>query len=160
GVLPMRQSSWLRSARSLFVPSGSERGRRPTRLWKRAVAARLSIERLEDRAVPSTFTVGNLGDSDLGSLRAAIADANATPGAGLIRFAPAARGGTITLTSGELSITDNLTIDGPGAGRLAVSGNDASRVFRIDTGVAVSIDGLTVTRGHALLRGGGIWNAG
>jgi hypothetical protein len=54
---------------------------------------------LEDRTVPSTFTVGNLADSGFGSLRAAIADANANPGADLIRFAPAARDG---VTGGKL----------------------------------------------------------
>jgi hypothetical protein len=120
----------------------------------------LSVEPLEDRTVPSTFTVLNLADSGLASLRQAVLDANANPGADLIRFAPAARDGTIALTSGQLSITDDLRIDGPGAGRLAVSGNDASRVFQISSGVAVSIDGLTVTHGRAVGRGGGILNAG
>ena len=81
-------SSWLRSARSLFVPSGTEKGNRPPRLRKPAPAAQLSIERLEDRTVPSTFTVHNLADSGAGSLRTAIADANTNPGADLIRFAP------------------------------------------------------------------------
>ena len=155
----MRLSSWLRSARSLFVPSGTEKGHHPTRLRKRAMAAPLRVERLEDRTVPSTFTVGNLADSGPGSLRQAILDANANPGADLIHFAPAARDGTITLTSGQLSITDDLTIDGPGADRLAVSGNDASRVFRIGSGVTVAIDDLTITHGRAD-NGGGIWNAG
>lgn len=46
------------------------------------------------------------------------------------------------------------------AGRLAVSGNDTSRVFQIGSGVAVSIDGLTVTHGHAVGQGGGIFNGG
>src|SRR5207237_1354260 len=41
-----------------------------------------------------------------------------------------------------------------------VSGNDTSRVFQISSGVAVSIDDLTVTHGRGLLRGGGILNAG
>jgi hypothetical protein len=156
----MHMSFWLRSARSLFVPSGTEKGHRPTRLRKRALAAPLSVERLEDRTVPSTFMVGNLSDSGAGSLRQAILDANGNPGADLIRFAPAARDGTIALTSGQLSITDELTIDGPGAGRLAVSGNDASRVFQIGKGVAASIDDLTVTHGRAIGQGGGILNAG
>ena len=156
----MRLSSWLRSARSLLVPSGTEKGSRPTRLRKRAMAVRLSLELLEDRAVPSTFTVFNLADSGLGSLREAILDANANPGADVIRFAPSARDGTVLLKSGELDITDDLQIDGPGADRLAVSGNDASRVFQISSGAAASIDGLTVSHGRAVGRGGGILNVG
>ena len=59
-----------------------------------------------------------------------------------------------------MSITDDLRIDGPGAGRLAVSGSDASRVFNISSGVTASIDDLTITHGHGFLRGGGILNAG
>ncbi len=154
----MRLTSWLRSARSLFVPNGTANGH-PTRLPKRAPSPRLSVEHLEDRTVPSTFTVGNLADSGTGSLRAAITAANTNPGADVIAFAHGLRG-TVALTSGELGITDDLRIDGPGAGRLAVSGSDISRVFRIGSGVAASIDDLTVTHGHGLLRGGGILNAG
>jgi hypothetical protein len=108
----------------------------------------------------STFTVLNVQDSGPGSLREAIVASNAAPGADLIRFAPGARDGTIALTGGQLSITDQLTIDGPGANRLIVSGNDASRVFQIGNGVVVSIDGLTITRGRAVGQGGGILNAG
>jgi hypothetical protein len=104
--------------------------------------------------------VGNLSDSGVGSLRQAILDANGNPGADLIRFAPSARDGTISLTSGQLSIADQLTIDGPGAGRLAISGNDASRVFQIGSGVAANIDDLTITHGRAVGQGGGILNAG
>ncbi len=154
----MRLTSWLRSARSLLVPSGTEQGHRPTRLAKRAPPTRLSVEQLDDRIVPSTFTVHNLADSGAGSLRAAVTAANASPGADVIDFAPGLRG-TILLTGGELGITDDLRIDGPGAGGLAVSGSDVSRVFRIGSGVAASIDDLTVTHGRAL-RGGGILNAG
>ena len=74
----------------------------------------------------STFAVLNVLDSGPGSLREAIQAANSAPGADLIRFAPAARDGTITLTSGELSITDDLVLDGPGVNRLTISGNDAT----------------------------------
>jgi hypothetical protein len=146
----MRLSSWLRSARSLLVPSGTENGHHPTRLRKRAMAAQLSVERLEDRTVPSTFTVHNLADSGPGSLRQAVLDANAQPGADVIRFAPAARDGTIALTGGELSITDDLTINGPGARRLTISGNDASRVFSVSGGATdVEIRDLTIANGRA-----------
>ena len=54
-------------------------------------AARLLLEALEDRTVPSTFTVQNLADSGPGSLRQAILAANANPGADVIRFGHEAR---------------------------------------------------------------------
>jgi len=119
----------------------------------------LRLEALEDRNVPSTLMVENLADSGPGSLRQAILDANALPGADLIRFAPAASDGAITLTTGELSFTDAARIDGPSAKRLTVSGDDASRIFRIAGAVSVEIEDLTITRGRAD-NGGGIWNAG
>ena len=68
-------------------------------------------------------------------------------------------GGTVVLTSGQLGITDDLLIDGPGSGRLAVSGNDTSRVFQVAGGVTVAVDDLTLTGGRAD-RGGAIRNAG
>ena len=148
----MRLSSWLRSGRSFFLPSGTEQGHRPTRLPKRFLPTGLSVAQLEDRIVLSTFTVNNLADSGLDSLRAAITAANTNPGADVIAFAHGLRG-TVALTSGELGITDDLRIDGPGAGRLAISGSDASRVFNISSGVAASIDDLTITHGHGFLRG-------
>jgi hypothetical protein len=155
----MRLSSWLRSGRSLFVPSGSGQRHRLTRLPKRFLPNRLSVAQLEDRVVLSTFTVNNLADSGLNSLRAAITAATTNPGADVIAFAQGLRG-SVALTTGELGITDDLRIDGPGAGRLAVSGSDASRVFNISSGAAVDIDDLTITRGHGFLRGGGILNTG
>src|SRR5262249_36853075 len=82
-----------------------------------------------DRALPSTFSVLNLFDSGPGSLRAAVAAANANPGADLIRFADGLHG-TIRLGS-ELSITDDLTINGRGENHLTISGNNATRVFSI-----------------------------
>src|SRR5262245_36887913 len=140
------------------LKSGSPRQRKRSleRHQRPCFVPRLDV--LEDRTLPSTFTVLNLADSGPDSLREAVLAANANPGADVIEFAPAARDGTITLTNGELNITDALTIDGPGADRLAVSGNDASRVFRIDSGVSVDIDDLTITHGRAD-NGGAIWNA-
>ncbi|MBG1266917.1 DUF4347 domain-containing protein [Nostoc sp. WHI] len=108
--------------------------------------------------VLATFTVNDIGDVDDGdrnngitTLREAINLANATAGADAIAF-----GGiftditpdTITLTSGQLTITDDTTILGTGASQLTVSGNNASRVFEI-SGLAtgVSIDGLAIASG-------------
>jgi hypothetical protein len=108
------------------------------------------------------YTVTNLEDSGTGSLRQAIMDANAHHGANTIRFADGLHG-TITLTSGQLNITDDLTIDGPGADQLTISGNHASRIFDISGGVMVTIAGLTITNGMAIGNpgdGGGILNDG
>src|SRR5262245_38996289 len=118
------------------------------------------LEALEGRTVPSTFLVENLADSGPGSLRQAVLDANsaAYPGADVINFADGLQG-TIALGGVPLSITDQLTIEGPGAERVAVSGTDTSRVLEIGTGVAAVLDGLTITRGQAE-DGGGIYNAG
>jgi hypothetical protein len=104
------------------------------------------LEALEDRALPSTFTVVNLADSGPGSLRRAVLDANSHPGADVIDFAVT---GTITLTSGQLTISDNVTINGSGADQLTISGNDASRVFLIDSGSVVAMSGLTIAHGRA-----------
>jgi hypothetical protein len=109
------------------------------------------------------FTVINNNDSGAGSLRAAIANANAAVNA-VVTFANNVTG-TITLTSGELAVApptspsyNNLTILGPGAKVLAVNGNGASRVFNI-SGAPVNIHGLTITNGFASgADGGGIFN--
>ena len=71
------------------------------------------------------------------SLREAIAYADSLPGPNTITFDPSVFGTTpqtITLTAGELTLTDpaGTTIDGPGAGLLTVSGNEAGRVFQVD----------------------------
>src|SRR5262249_36385284 len=124
----------------------------------RAKTHRLGLEVLEDRCTPSTFTVLNLLDSGAGSLRAAVAAANANPGADTIDFAVT---GTIGLTSGQLGIIESLTINGPGASALTVSGNGASRVFGLYYNPTVSIADLTVANGWTSgTPGGGIYMAG
>src|SRR5262249_55622050 len=115
------------------------------------------LEALEDRTVPSTFLVENLADSGPGSLRQAVEGADAQTGPDRIFFARQAHG-AIT-PGGQLDVTDDLEIRGPGAELVAVSGKDASRVFEISSGVTAVLDGLTITHGHAE-DGGGIYNAG
>ena len=69
--------------------------------------------------------------------------------------------GTITLTTGELAISKNLTIAGPGAGVITVSGNHASRVFDIAATYSVGISRVMISDGNGQLRdGGGIENHG
>src|SRR5262245_20821974 len=103
----MSITSWLRNLRSVLAP-GHLQGKPRQQHSRRAATRRLGLEVLEDRSLPSTFTVTNLLDSGAGSLRAAVSAANANPGADTIDFATT---GTIGLTSGELLITDSLTIN-------------------------------------------------
>src|SRR5687768_1556416 len=75
----------------------------------------------------NTITVTDPGDSGPGTLRDAIAGATAGD---TIDFAAGL--GTITLTSGELSIDKDLTISGPGASNLTIQRSaDSGTDFRI-----------------------------
>ena len=76
----MSFTSWLRNLRSALALSRMEREHRRQRSL-RATTHRPGLEVLEDRCLPSTFTVLNLLDSGPDSLRAAVAAANASPGA-------------------------------------------------------------------------------
>src|SRR5262245_28357437 len=64
------------------------------------------------------ITVTNTNDSGSGSLRHALADSS---DGDLINFAAALEGQTVTLTSGELVIDKNVTIEGPGSNTVTVS---------------------------------------
>jgi hypothetical protein len=102
-------------------------------------------------AEAAAFSVTNLNDSGAGSLRAAIESANATAGADTITFGVT---GVIPLSSGELEITDDVTITGPGADQLTVDAGGNSRVFNIHPATntetdAVVISGLTLANGTA-----------
>lgn len=111
----------------------------------------------------ATFSVANLNDSGLGSLRQAILDANAGGAADTITFAPATNGGTITLLSAlpALANAGALTITGNGAANTTVSGGGTVRVFAVAAGATVRISGLTITGGAAGAGvGGAISNAG
>jgi hypothetical protein len=112
------------------------------------------MEMLEERCTPTTVT--NLNDAGPGSLRQALFD---TPAGGIVDFSPGLTG-TIVLTSGELRIGTDLTIEGPGPDMLTISGNETSRVFEVTASVTVALSGLTVTDGSASEFGGGIDNAG
>ena len=99
----------------------------------------------------------------LTSLRQAIAYANSHPGPDTITYDPAVFGKaprTIKLIGGPLVLTDpaTVTIIGPGANRLTLSGGRKSRVFDIRGG-SLALEGLTIAGGRAV-RGGGILNDG
>jgi hypothetical protein len=112
---------------------------------------RPALEVLEHRSLlsgtglPCTLTVTNLNDSGSGSLRYELAQAQ---DGDAIVFARGLQG-TLTLTSGELQVGASVTIQGPGAGCLTISGNHASRVFEILSGADVNLSGVTISGGVA-----------
>jgi hypothetical protein len=109
-------------------------------------------------AQSAVLTVTNTQDSGAGSLRdtiAAAADSDDT-----IQFDPALNGQAITLTSAQLLINKQLTIAGPGAGKLTVrrstaGGTPAFRIFQISN--TVTLSGLTIANGNSPEGGGGIY---
>jgi len=92
----------------------------------------------------NTLTVTSTADSGSGTLRQALADASDGD-----TIDATGVSGTILLTSGELLVSNSVTILGPGPANLAVDGNAASRIFDIGSNTVVSITGLTITNGVA-----------
>jgi hypothetical protein len=122
--------------------------------------ARPSLESLEDRLVPSVYSVTGTADNVLAvdtnhagtaadpylapSLRSAVNAANGHAGADTITFEPTMLPGgtTITLGGTMLELSDAVTIAAPAG--VTVSGNNLSRVFQIDSGVTAAFTGLTI----------------
>lgn len=108
-------------------------------------------------AVAATITVNSLADgaanaANCPGVNCRLRDAIARAASGdAINFSVT---GTLTLTSGVLLINKNLTITGPGATQLIVSGNNTTQVF--STTSTVSMSGLTVANGYKLGEGAGI----
>jgi hypothetical protein len=159
---PMHLFSWLTKR----MTGRTQKRRAPA---CRAVPRfRPQLEVLEDRLALSTLTVTNALDSGRGSLRAEIAAAKSND---TIVFSSKLDGQTIRLTSGELDIAKNLTIQGPGDGQLTISGGGVSRVFKVNYNENVTLSGLTISDGNVgyavngpyglvYSQGGGILNGG
>ena len=117
-------------------------------LWSRLVLfVFLSLLHFQ-RALAIDILVTTNSDSGNGTLRQAIQFNESLGGGNTIVFSNIVTG-TITLTNvlGELLITKDVTITGPGAKVLAISGNNAHRVLHLTTSATVSISGLKITAG-------------
>ncbi|TVQ28656.1 MAG: hypothetical protein EA370_16320 [Wenzhouxiangella sp.] len=114
------------------------------------LAAALALAGCPWLCMAASFTVDSPADSGPGSLRAVLAEANATGGDPHdIHFALPPET-TITLTSGQLEITRSMNLHGPGADELTISGNQQSRIFNIESAgpVVATISGMTLTNGR------------
>jgi len=130
---------------------------------------------LEDRCLLTTYLIDSLGDTvaeDIViTLREAIEAANTNVPVGdapagsdtetdVIQFDPSLTGGTITLGGSQLTISEDLEIQGLGSDRLTIDANDSSRIFEITGASTVArIDGIRLTGGNAA-DGGAVRNEG
>jgi hypothetical protein len=88
--------------------------------------------------LPATNIITTLADAGPGSLRDAILNSISGDTINLTT------NGTIVLASGELLVTNNLTIIGPGATNLFISGNGFNRLFTFAAGTTNSISGISL----------------
>jgi hypothetical protein len=152
----MQKSSWIRTwAARLRTLLGGPRVRFPTKPARQRPRKRLHLESLEDRCVPATLTVTSPADTATPpagtvTLRSALVQAETDPGPDTITFAPALLGMTLVLDGTALpTLTRGETITGPGASRLTIDANDASRIFVVTSATPVTLSGLTLTGGNA-----------
>ncbi len=151
---------------TLHSPCARAPSRAPLAL---ALAGTLGIAATPGLALANTYTVTSTGDAGTGTctatctLRDAVAAANANSGADTIAFASTLSGDTIVLDiagKDHLAITDNLTIQGPGANLLTVSGGNVASshkggIFEF-TGGSLTVSGITLADGKSSDRGGAL----
>ena len=106
----------------------------------------------------ATYTVSTTaGDSSAGSLREAVGLASSGD---TIAFAPSLSG-RIRLDGGTPIVVDkNLTINGPGAGTLAIDGRGTTAILSVASDAALTISGLTLRSGFSASSGAAITNEG
>lgn len=118
-------------------------------------AARAATFTVNSTADASDATPGNgicetVTGNGICTLRAAVEEANVLPGNDTINFAAGLTNVTITLAGGEIPINGangTLQINGPGADKLTISGNNASRIFFTNV-ATVTIRNVTLTLGN------------
>jgi hypothetical protein len=115
--------------------------------------SRPGLEQLEDRCVPSTFTVVNTADSGTGSLRQAILDANAAPGLDTINFRIGSGAKTISPLSALPALTGPVFLDGTsqpgfaGVPLIELTGTSAGAANGlVVSGGSSTIEGLIINR--------------
>lgn len=148
----MSERSFRREARR----RASRASRRRHSAAVAAAGVAIGAAALPGSASALTFNVTSNADSGPDTLRQAVLDANMTTPMDTITFAPNVTG-TITLTTGRITVTRSLFIDGPGAGTLKVSNATDNAFFQNDTlpsGINVEFEGLTI-EGHSSGPGSG-----
>jgi parallel beta-helix repeat protein len=109
---------------------------------------------------PGDENDGNYSLGDL-SLREALALSALAGGSDVIVFANHALGtGTLALIGGQLTITSNVEIIGPGADQFSIDAQGNSRVFNVmGSSTQATLRGLTITGGNSI-SSGETWGGG
>ena len=114
---------------------------------------------LSSHATAGILTVTDLGDAGSGvcgaicTLRDAIA--SAAPNDTIVFASTLTYPAAITLAGQELLVYKNLQILGPGAGSLAIDGNQQSRILEIAANATVSVSGVAMNNGTVSGANGG-----
>ena len=148
---------------------GQRRRRHASRTARRRVAAGAGLSLgaalgIGAGAEAASFTVTSLADDGSGgtTLREALQGAQDNDNPGVVDqvLFRAGLSGRITLGGSQLpTIDEPLSLSGPGASALTVSGGNASRILFIDTepGHDVTVSGLSLTGGNAAANGGALY---
>jgi predicted outer membrane repeat protein len=161
------------SARSMIRGHERELRRNRTRARRAGAGAALALGAgvllAPTAGAAVTRPVNQLGDDGDGTcdasctLRDAVDDANAEAAPDTITFASDLGDGIVLYPPrGPIQINSAMTIDGPGARALAVSGGDATQIFKVNTdtvGAAndrVTISGLVLRDGQVANNGAAI----
>ena len=147
----MSAFTWMDDLWSALKPKRRGKKRKPAH-------CSLRLEVLEDRRVPSTFTVLDNSDSSSDSMSLRYLLGHVAAGS-TIDFAPSVR--DITFTSGiGLSVGTNVNIvNDQGLGSVTINGNGLATVFMIASNTTATLSGLTITGGNGFI-GGGIYDHG
>lgn len=154
----MSSADWLqRVARFVSSAVGSE-GNDADAARQRS---RLTLEPMEDRTVPAVFTVTNLADTGVGTLRQAVLDAEATTEADTIKFATnltgtiklSAVGDTSDIGPAAFGVNTPITIDGlNGAAGITIARDSLAanmRLFNVGSAGSLTLQGVTLSNGVA-----------
>ena len=153
----------------ILIMSGNMKRQKRKSVSKRRRSNRVNADynTLEQRLALTTFVVTSLadviGDDGLVTFREAIVAANTNAASGdaaageatgdVIQFDPSLADGTINLTEGQLTISDDLTVQAGGL-NITVDAQGQSRAFEITGSERVSLGRINVTGGVADIGGG------
>ncbi len=105
-----------------------------------------------------SLQVTSVADDGPGTLRRVLRDAGA---GSVVTFATNIAGRAVLLTSGQLRLDRNVTVDASAlAGGVRIDGNRGGRVFYVETNAVVVLNGLTITNGFLASSGSTGWGGG